>query len=271
MTKLILVSFIFTLFSIPVFAGGGGGGGGGGGISDPVVSGIIAGDYKKVKDLLSKKVFEKEKEESEKKYMNYESYKGELGFFTKLFTSDSSLKEQFEKGKSLNSHKYSNYESFLKTRLETKDEFGRTPLIWAAYLNYSDKKKSDELENGKKDEKDSAKDKKGRVHIVKLLLEKGAGLNDVDRDGWSALSWAAWSGMKNVVKILLNQDVKIDVADKNGQTPLMIAAYKGHVKIVENLIEKGADKKGAALLAKKGLSMNSSRKADYDKIITILQ
>jgi ankyrin repeat protein len=60
--------------------------------------------------------------------------------------------------------------------LEAKDEFGRTPLSWAA--------------------------EEGHEGVVKLLLEKGADLEAKDEFGQTPLSRAAESGHEAVVKLL---------------------------------------------------------------------
>lgn len=114
-------------------------------------------------------------------------------------------------------------------RVNNLDEQGRTPLMWAAYVNY----RSAEL---------IAKDEEKRIEAVKLLLEKNADKDLKDKDGWTALLWAAWSGFPKVSEALIGAGADIAAADKRGNTALMIAALRGNASVVKLLIEKGADK-----------------------------
>ena len=68
--------------------------------------------------------------------------------------------------------------------------------------------------------------------MVKLLLQKGANVNAKTPSGWTALTWAAWSGSSDVVKLLEGR-----VAAKT----LMDAACLGDLKLLQQLIKKGAD------------------------------
>ena len=96
-------------------------------------------------------------------------------------------------------------------KVNSKDEFGRTSLSWAAF--------------------------EGHEAVVKLLLAR----HDVEadsKDAWgrTPLSWAAESGSKAVAKLLVaRSDVEVDPKDKQGQTPLSRAAMNGHEAVVEFL------------------------------------
>jgi ankyrin repeat protein len=46
--------------------------------------------------------------------------------------------------------------------------------------------------------------------IVKLLLEKGAGLESKDQIGWTALLWAAEKGHGAMVKLLFEQGAELE-------------------------------------------------------------
>jgi hypothetical protein len=99
------------------------------------------------------------------------------------------------------------------TEIDAKDDYGRTPLSWAA-------------ENG-------------HETVIKLLLATG----EVDVDskdteyGRTPLSWAASNGHEAVVKLLLETG-KVDVDSKDteyGRTPLWWAARNGHEAVVKLL------------------------------------
>ena len=78
--------------------------------------------------------------------------------------------------------------------------------------------------------------------IAKLLLTRGADPHRLDREGRSALSWAA--GNKNVetLKTLLAlPGVKIDQRDERGMTPLMYAVRANNAEAVRLLLARGAN------------------------------
>lgn len=73
------------------------------------------------------------------------------------------------------------------------------------------------------------------------LLNKGAA---VDRDGWTALHYAAASGDAEITRILLQRGARIDAVSPlaSGQyTPLMLAAREGRYSTAQLLIEQGAN------------------------------
>ncbi|HNW83041.1 MAG TPA: ankyrin repeat domain-containing protein [bacterium] len=155
--------------------------------------------------------------------------------------------------------------SQTSSRVNIVDEQGRTPLMWAAYVNF----KSAEVVK-----KNEAK----RIEATKLLLENKADPNLTDKDGWTALTWAAWSGFPQVSAILIDAGTSINAADRQGQTALMVAALRGNAEVIQMLVEKGADKtmksnagQSALDLAKEYSEKYTDRKADFDKVISLLQ
>jgi ankyrin repeat protein len=78
----------------------------------------------------------------------------------------------------------------------------------------------------------------GDLSIVKLMVEKGA---EINKPGWTPLSYAATRGHTDIVKYLLDHSAYIDAAAPNGSTPLMMAAYFGYDSTVKLLLEEGAD------------------------------
>jgi ankyrin repeat protein len=98
--------------------------------------------------------------------------------------------------------------------LESKDEYGRTPLSWAARNKHE--------------------------AMVKLLLEKGAELESKDDCGRTPLSWAAGNGHDAMVKLLLEKGAELEPKDQFGQTPLLLAAGNGHMAVVKILLAKDA-------------------------------
>jgi ankyrin repeat protein len=75
---------------------------------------------------------------------------------------------------------------------------------------------------------------------VVALLNKGAAVN---RDGWTALHYAAASGDDEIARMLLQHGARVDAVSplKSGAyTPLMMAAREGHESTALMLIDQGA-------------------------------
>lgn len=149
-------------------------------------------------------------------------------------------------------------------RVNIVDEQGRTPLMWAAYVNFK---------SAEKVEKNEAK----RIEATRLLIEKGADVAKRDKDGWTALTWAAWSGFPKVSEELINKNIDINAKDKKGNTALMVAAQRGNTAIVSLLLSKQADKTskntegmGALELAQKSLKEFPDKATEYQKIVAEL-
>jgi ankyrin repeat protein len=98
---------------------------------------------------------------------------------------------------------------------------GHTPLIWAS--------------------------EQGRAEVVNLLLAAGASVQITDRDGWTALAAASFSGhgqQNETVQLLLEVDPSpshVDLPDGSGRTPLMLAVNRNHFGVVSLLLGAGAD------------------------------
>ena len=99
---------------------------------------------------------------------------------------------------------------------------------------------------------------RGYLERVYPLLAAYSGLVHArDRDGWTALHWAARYGQEQAVQILLqhgsdmnavqekNRETDTDdvrrLKEKDGRTPLHSAVYGGHIEIVRLLLKHGAN------------------------------
>ncbi|MGR3302530.1 MAG: ankyrin repeat domain-containing protein [Candidatus Scalindua sp.] len=82
-------------------------------------------------------------------------------------------------------------------------------------------------------------------NIIKLLIEMGADVNDVNEGGGYITKTALHEAIKrnslDIVKILIENGANIETKNINKYTPLQMAAKQGKTDIVEILIEKGAD------------------------------
>lgn len=81
----------------------------------------------------------------------------------------------------------------------------------------------------------------GLVEVIRPLIEKGSDVHMMDCDRWNALMIAVTHGHLEIVKILIENGADIHAVDKNGWDSLMMAALNGHLKVVKFLIIKGAD------------------------------
>jgi len=117
-----------------------------------------------------------------------------------------------------------------------------------------------------------------KCNIQKPLSEFYKNVNRKDKNGLTALHYAAFYNMDGVIKKLIDSGADIDSIDKSKRTPLMVAAKNGSVESVVELLEKGANKdlkdnskKTAYLYAlenSKGREIGVSEKCEF--IMTLL-
>ncbi|CAH8300520.1 unnamed protein product [Eruca vesicaria subsp. sativa] len=78
--------------------------------------------------------------------------------------------------------------------------------------------------------------------VISHLLRKGANPHVQDRDGASALHYAVQVGALQTVKLLIKYNVDVNVTDNEGWTPLHIAVQSRNRDITKILLTNGADK-----------------------------
>lgn len=80
----------------------------------------------------------------------------------------------------------------------------------------------------------------GHINAVQLLLEKGADINEISC-GRTALTIAAEYQQGDIIRLLLERGAAVDDAGEYDRTALMHAAHNGMAEIVKLLLEHGAD------------------------------
>jgi ankyrin repeat protein len=80
----------------------------------------------------------------------------------------------------------------------------------------------------------------GDLARARAAIENGAGIDDRDGDGRSALSVAALQGDLRMVLYLLEEGADANLKDEAGDTPLLLAAGR-NAAVMRALVEAGAD------------------------------
>lgn len=73
------------------------------------------------------------------------------------------------------------------------------------------------------------------LEMVKMLVEKGADINQADPRGKNALFYAAKIGNKDIVGYLLDNKIRYSATDNSGNTARVVAYQTGNYEIVEML------------------------------------
>ena len=79
------------------------------------------------------------------------------------------------------------------------------------------------------------------AQAVRTLLKQRADVNAPQRDGATALHWAAYLDDADTTALLLRAGAKVDVTNQLGVTPLALAATNGSAAIIDQLLKAGAD------------------------------
>jgi ankyrin repeat protein len=77
--------------------------------------------------------------------------------------------------------------------------------------------------------------------VVPLLLSREVNLDIRGALARATMDKASWNGSVTTVKELLEKGVGVDVTNEDGWTPINNAASRGHLEVVELLLEHGAD------------------------------
>jgi ankyrin repeat protein len=81
----------------------------------------------------------------------------------------------------------------------------------------------------------------GQLEIVRYLVENGAAVDRADVQRRTPLFHAALGNHRDVAALLLDHGARIDVHDQFGDTPLIVACAKGYADMATLLLRRGAD------------------------------
>jgi hypothetical protein len=84
---------------------------------------------------------------------------------------------------------------------------------------------------------------KQQPEIVRLILDHGAKINQIDRDKWTALHWAARTNSTDeIVRILIDAGAEVEAETEFNETPLHLTVASPHgVQIAKTLLDAGAN------------------------------
>ncbi|KAM2838759.1 hypothetical protein COP1_030432 [Malus domestica] len=85
-----------------------------------------------------------------------------------------------------------------------------------------------------------------------------AAINGRDLHGWTALHKTCFKGKIEVIRTLLEKGVDMDAKDEDGYTVLHCAAESRHVDVIKMLVKKGVD---VAARTNKGASVSFGKKS----------
>jgi ankyrin repeat protein len=94
---------------------------------------------------------------------------------------------------------------------------------------------------------------RGQDDVVSVLLRKGAGTSEVDKEGHTPLTRAAMQGHDSIIKQLISAGADVNTVAAEGKTALMWAAIHGQDSAIKVLLNSGArintlDQKGRSAL-----------------------
>ncbi len=135
--------------------------------------------------------------------------------------------------------------------INLKDDTGRTPLMWASYANSINP------------EEVAGIDLLRLYYVRALLAEAELDAHAADKDGFTALHWACWSGLDGVALQLIAHGLDINAKESHGYTPLMLAAMRGNAPTVKMLLALGADASATNQNGETALQLASSHHAAY--------
>lgn len=78
---------------------------------------------------------------------------------------------------------------------------------------------------------------KNKCEVIEMLLKAGASINQVSKNGGTALHMAAYYGLSDIEAVLVEHGASVNVKDRFGFSPLQVAAISGHEDSFTYLLE----------------------------------
>jgi len=82
--------------------------------------------------------------------------------------------------------------------------------------------------------------KRGSLTQVRLLIRKGAGVNEMSKRDQTPLHFAAFEGRDEIARLLIDVGAKVNIKDVDGMTPLHFAADNNQLEMTKILLKNGA-------------------------------
>jgi ankyrin repeat protein len=81
----------------------------------------------------------------------------------------------------------------------------------------------------------------GNHEMLSSILKEGTyGVEATDKNGLTAVAWAAQRGQLESIRVLAEAGANLQTASTQGMTGLMSAAYFGHIEVVQYLLVRPA-------------------------------
>lgn len=110
----------------------------------------------------------------------------------------------------------------------------------------------------------------GQTQVVRTLLQARALVNSVSPvDGGSALGWAASEGRHLVAELLLEAGAAVDARDDDDASPLLWAASEGHLKVLQLLLAARASPGLADIQGCRPLEL--ARAGGHEEVVQLLE
>jgi len=82
----------------------------------------------------------------------------------------------------------------------------------------------------------------GHANVAEMLLQRGADINGVDAQGWTALHHTVANGAVDVIDVLAKHGADLNLKNSDEWTPLMYAVFQNKPNVVKKLLSHGADR-----------------------------
>jgi len=110
---------------------------------------------------------------------------------------------------------------------------------------------------------------RGDKPAVLALLNSGTDVNAPQRDGATALHWAAYLEDAETTALLIRAGARVDAPNNYGVTALALASQNGNAAIIDQLVKAGADPNGALRAGETPL-MLAARTTRADAVTVLL-